>query len=181
MADTTSFETSATGWRRGYLALLRQLVLAMAVVSGLGVMVMMAVTCFDIIWRILVSTHLVATPLIGAYDIVQLAGAITISCALPYTTAVKGHVAIEFFFLKMKRVGRAIVDTVTRLMTMTLFALLTWRCVIYGQTLYENGSVTMTLQIPTFWVMYVIAFSCAVVVLVIFEHLLHPGKEMIKP
>jgi hypothetical protein len=39
----------------------------------------------------------------------------------------------------------------------------------------------MTLQIPTFWVSYVIAASAGVVVLVILYNLLHPGREMIKP
>ena len=39
----------------------------------------------------------------------------------------------------------------------------------------------MTLQLPVFWVPYVMAFSCAVVVLVTLYHLFHPGKALLKP
>jgi len=147
----------------------------MAALSRLNVVAMMSVTCLDTVLR------LFGHPPIGASDIVRLLSVITISCAFPYTTAVKGHVAIEFFFHKMNRAGRMIVDTGTRIISLTLFGLLSWRCVEYGKALKRTGEVTMTLQIPMFGVMYVIAFSCVVVALVILEHLLKPGKAFIEP
>ena len=64
---------------------------------------------------------------------------------------------------------------------MALFFVLGYQSIIYGNRLREAGQVTMTLQVPLFWVPYLIAFSSFVVVLVIFDNLLHPGKEMIKP
>jgi len=158
-----------------FSSLIRGLVFFLTVISGLGIIFMMFITCLDIILRI------VGYPIIGVYDIIKVSSAITISCALPYTTAVKGHVSVEYFFHKLNRRGRVIVDTVTRVLTMTFFGLLAYRCFQYGIALYNSGEATSTLQIPTFWVMYVISFSCVIVVFVIFEHLLHPGKEMIKP
>ncbi len=155
--------------------LVRGLVFFLTVISGLGIIFMMTITCLDIILR------LFGHPITGVYDIIKLSSAITICCALPYTTAVKGHVSVEYFFLKLNRRGRVIVDTVTRVLTMSFFGLLAYRCFHYGLSLYSSGEATATLQIPTFWVMYVISFSCVIVVFVIFEHLLHPGKEMIKP
>ena len=41
--------------------------------------------------------------------------------------------------------------------------------------------VSTTLQLPIFWVPYVLAFSCALVVLIKIYHLTHPGKPMLKP
>jgi TRAP-type C4-dicarboxylate transport system permease small subunit len=158
-----------------YTVVVRTLVFALAFVSGLGILAMMCTTCLDVILRVL------GFPLTGAFDIVKIAGAVTIACALPYTTAVKGHVAIEYFFLKLPRRGRIVVDTVTRSLCMVLFALIAWRSVVYGTGLWKRGQVTSTLELPIFWVPYVIAFCCAMVVLVIFHNLLHPGKEMIKP
>jgi len=158
-----------------YACVVRLLVFALAAVAGCGVLTMMTVTCVDIILRWSNRT------LTGAYDIVCVAGALTIACALPYTTAVKGHVAIEYFFLKLSRTGRVVVDTVARLLAIALFACLAWQCVRYGTSLWRSGQVTPTLQVPVFWVPYVIAFSCVVVALVILHNLLHPGREMIKP
>ena len=47
----------------------------------------------------------------GALDLGKGCGALVIAGALPYTTAVKGHVAIEYFFHKLGRRGRIVVDT----------------------------------------------------------------------
>jgi len=50
-----------------------------------------------------------------------------------------------------------------------------------GGTIPQAGEVSLTLQIPMFWVAYVIALCCAVTVLVKIYNLSHPGREMIKP
>lgn len=160
---------------RVYEYVLRMLVLFLSVIAGLGVLGMMVVTCADVVLRAL------GTPFVGAYDIVRLAGAVTIACALPYTTAVKGHVAIEYFFLKLSRRGRVVVDTIARSIAMALFGFLTWQSLVYGASLRRSGEVSLTLQLPVFWVPYVIAFACGVTLLVILHNLLHPGREMIKP
>lgn len=158
-----------------YHQALRTAVLFLGGLAGAGLMVMMLVTCTDVILRVF------RVSLTGAYDIVSIAGAITIAAALPYTTAIKGHVAIEYFFHKLDRRGRVVVDTLMRLLGMALFGVLAWQSVKYGNALKESGEVSSTLQLPVFWVPYVIAVSCALVVLVTLFHLLHPGKEMIKP
>ena len=155
--------------------LIRGLVILLTVVSGLAVLVMMLVTCTDVILR--AFKH----PLVGALDIVSIASAIAITCALPYTTAVKGHVAIEYFFQKFNKKARVVVDTFSRVLGILLFSALTWQSIHYGLKLLDRNQVTSTLQIPIFWIPFVMAFSCAVVTLVILQNLLHPGKEMIKP
>jgi TRAP-type C4-dicarboxylate transport system permease small subunit len=158
-----------------YTGSIRILVLGLAFLAGMGILAMMAVTCLDVVLR------LFGRPLTGAFDIVRISGALTIACALPYTTAIKGHVAIEFFFQKLGRRSRIAVDTTARLIGIGLFALLARQCIRYGHSLRASGQVSATLQIPIFWVPYVIGASCAVVVLVIVHNLLHPGREMIKP
>ncbi|HOZ47909.1 MAG TPA: TRAP transporter small permease [Candidatus Hydrogenedentes bacterium] len=175
MSGTRQLAATARTAYRGYEKAVTAVVLLLSVVAGLGVLTMMVVTCLDVILR------LFGSPLIGAYDIVRLAGAVTIACALPYTTAVKGHVAIEFFFQMLSRRGRILVDTLARSIGMGLFGLLAWQSVVYGNGIKSSGQVTATLQIPLFWLPYVLALCCGVVVLVIFHNLMHPGREMIKP
>ncbi len=160
-----------------YSRMLCLIVHILVVMAGLGVLTMVAVTCIDVILRL----PGINRSLFGAYDIVKITGALTLAATLPYTTAVKGHVAIEYFFHKLNRRGRIVVDTIIRLMGMTLFAFLSWRSFIYGLSLYRTGQVSQTLQLPVFWIPYVIGFCCGIVVLVIGHNLLHPGQEMIKP
>jgi TRAP-type C4-dicarboxylate transport system permease small subunit len=153
----------------------RVAVQAMEIVAAVGIVTMMLVTCVDVVLR------LFGRPLTGALDIVKVAGAVTIAGALPYTTAVKGHVAIEYFFQKLGRRGRIIVDTFARLLGMVLFGLLAWQCIGYGAALRASGEVTATLQMPIFWVPWVLAVSCGVTCLTILYNLLHPGRAMIRP
>jgi len=160
-----------------YSRMLCLIVHILVVLAGLGVLTMVAVTCIDVILRL----PGINRSLFGAYDIVKITGALTLAATLPYTTAVKGHVAIEYFFHKLNRRGRIVVDTIIRLMGMTLFAFLSLRSFIYGLNLYRIGQVSQTLQLPVFWIPYVIGFCCGIVVLVIGYNLIHPGQEMIKP
>ena len=160
-----------------YSRILCLIVYILVVMAGFGVLTMVAVTCIDVVLRL----PWINRSLFGAYDIVKITGTLTLAATLPYTTAVKGHVAIEYFFHKLNRRGRIVVDTIIRLLGMTLFAFLSWRSVIYGLNLYRIGQVSQTLQLPVFWIPYVIGFCCGIVVLVIGHNLIHPGQEMIKP
>jgi TRAP-type C4-dicarboxylate transport system permease small subunit len=158
-----------------FVNLLRRLVSGLAFFAGFSLLVMMLVTCVDVILRKF------GHPLPGAYDIVKIAAGVAIACGLPYTTAVKGHVAVEYFFHKLGRRGRAVADTLIRLVIMAMFSLFAWQLMQYGAGLKRSGQVSMTLQLPVFWVPYVMALSCAVVVLVTLYHLFHPGKALLKP
>jgi TRAP-type C4-dicarboxylate transport system permease small subunit len=162
--------------REIYFKSLKALVYALVFVSGLCVFMMIGIICADVILRRF--DH----PIKGAYDMVKIAGAVTLASALPYTTAVKGHVAIEYFFHKLNRTGRVVVDSVVRLLGIGLFAFLSWRSFIYGLELRRSGQVAQTLEVlPIFWVPWIIAFCCLVVILVIVYNMIHPGREMIKP
>lgn len=154
---------------------LRRVVMGLAYVACASLMVMVLVTSVEVVLRVF------RLSLTGAYDIVKIAAALTMAAALPYTTAIKGHVAIEYFFHKLGRWGRIVVDTLMRLLAMALFSLLAWGCVDYGNSLRVKGEVSMTLQLPIFWVPYVLAASCTLVVLIKLYHLTHPGKPMIQP
>ena len=150
-------------------------VLAFAGAAGLCIVLMMLITCVDIAGRA------AGRPLTGAYDLVKLLGALAIAFGLPYTTAVKGHVAVEYFFGKLPRKARIAVDAVNRLLVCGLFAVLCRESVRYGLSLRAGGEVTPTLQIPVFWAPFAIAVGCGATALVVLYNLFHPGRTMIRP
>lgn len=156
---------------------LKLVIFALAAVSGAALMVMIGTICLDVVIR----TRWINRPFIGAYDIVRITGAITLAAALPYTTAVKGHVAIEYFFHKLNRASRLVVDSLMRLLSIALFVFLGWRSILYGMDLRRTGQVTQTLQMPIFWLPWFIGLCSFVVALVILYHLLCPKRELIKP
>ena len=163
---------SGTSARTGFL---RWLTHAMAAVGGLAVAGIIAVTVVDVVGR--QFGHSVK----GAYDLVRVLGAIAMGCALPITKAVKGHIAIEYFFQKMGRRGRAATDTAMRLVLLALFGLLAWHFALQGRNFLESGEVTTTLHMPMFWVPWLVAGACLVTAGVTLWHLLHPGRSMVRP
>lgn len=159
-----------------YERALRGLVLALAGLSGAAVLGMVALTTVDVVLRTAMNR-----PVAGTYDVVKLLGAVAIAGALPYTTAVKGHVAVEYFFLKLGQQSRIAVDTVNRALCIGLLALLTQRVWQLGDSLRASGEVTPTLQLPVYPALYAIALCCIVAALVVVQHLLFPSRVVLKP
>lgn len=168
-------QTAVHPFYEGSVSILRWATSALAAVAGSAVVVMIGVTCVDVVGRWF------GHPLTGIYDVVELLGAIAITGALPYTTACKGHVAIDFLVHKLPgRVSKAI-DILVHLVTISMFAFLTWRFIQYGMELKASGQVTLTLRWPIFWMPYWMALCSAVMLLVLVFSLVHAGKELTKP
>lgn len=145
---------------------------ALAMVAAMALAAMVAVTCLDVLLRRAGSAFT------GAYDVARLCGAVALACALPATTAAKGHIAIEYFFHKLKRRGRRVVDVLVHGGMVAAFAAAAWRCVGAGRTYWLTGEVTPTLQLRLFWVPWVMAAGCALAAVASLFHLLHPGREL---
>ncbi len=160
---------------RGYERIVRPIVWALAAVSGFCLLLLVAVTCVDIVLR----RFGLALP--GAVDLAQVLGCLCVALALPYTTAVKGHIAVEFFFRRLPRRWQFIFDTFTRVLGIALFAILAWQSFVYGLELKQMHKMTMTLNIPWFWVLWCMGGAFVFVILVKLFHLTHPRKELIRP
>ena len=163
---------SGTSARTGAL---RTLILGLAAVGCLAIAALALVTVTDVVGRQF------GHPVPGAYDLVRLLGAVAMACALPLTKAVKGHIAIEFFFQKMNRRGRAATDTLMRLALLFLFGALTWEFVRQGRIFQASGEQTPPMHLPVFWVFWVLALACGLTACVTLWHLLHPSRSMMRP
>jgi TRAP-type C4-dicarboxylate transport system permease small subunit len=157
-----------------YEKVLRWMVTILIWLSSAGILAMIAVTFVDITFRLL------RLRFTGAVDIVQIAGATAIAAALPYTTAVNAHVAIEFILHKLSRRGRLVMGSIIKIMTIALFVFAAHRSFLYGNDLLSHNQGTMTLRFPMGWMMYMIAVCLSVNVLVVLYSLLKPNKELIK-
>ncbi len=158
----------------GFWRVVVLLVRGMTVLAGVSLAVLAAVTCADVLVRA------VGAPVKGGYDLARVLGALTIACGVPLTTAVKGHVAIEYFFHKLNRTGRVVVDSVMRLLSIGMFAFAAKQCVVHGSRFLRSGEVTATLELPVFWVPWVMAAACALSAVVVVYHLLFPGRELVR-
>lgn len=162
-------------WIENYGKGIRVLVYIMAALSAVSLLFIVAIVMLDVIGRFLGSG------IQGSADYIRLAGAIVMGGALPYTTAVKGHIAVELIFRRIGKRGKIVIDTISRLLMLCLFVLIIIYLIRYGNSLHRSGEVTPTIQLPIYWVPFWLAISFGVTSLVKIYHILRPGKELIKP
>lgn len=144
----------------------------LAITAGVALMFMMIITCLDILLRAFGS------PITGTLDIVRICAAITIAGALPYTTASKGHVAIEFISSQFPDLIEKGLEIVAHILGIILFVVISWQSIVYGIRLEKIGQVSNTLQIPLFWLPWIISLACIVTALVILFDLIFPNKKL---
>ena len=153
----------------------RWLSLALAGLSGLSLLSMVLLTCVDVILRA------VGKPFLGAYDLVAVLAVMVLAGAMPYTTSSRGHVAVEFFAAKLGTRAHSVLSFLVHLLGAVLFGILCWYSMLYGRSLLRIGQVTATLELPVFWLPWVMGFSFGVVAMVLMHDLLRPRQMLVKP
>jgi TRAP-type C4-dicarboxylate transport system permease small subunit len=121
-----------------------------------GVLIMVVVTCADVL-----GAKLLTTPVPGSTEIISLVQVAAIVFAMAATQRHKGHISVEMFVTKMTTRVRSFIKAVTSLLGLILFALLIFEGFRLGNRYLEAGEVTATVQIPYYPFAY--AFSLALV------------------
>ncbi len=93
--------------------------------------------------------------------------------AMPYTMLRKGHVAVEVLVQNLSRGKQLIVETLTHLVSVSLFLMLVWQAIILARDMKATGEVTPTLLLPFYPIVYCIAVSFFCLCLAILVNLLH--------
>ncbi len=124
----------------------------------------------------IISRGACGSPIFGVEEIIAVLAVLTTGLALGYTHSQKSNIGVEFLVSKFKRRTRRNINCATNIISAVLFAVVAWRLVLYGQSLKEAGEVTMTLALPTYMIIYALAFGfgCFTLTLLkeIAEHLL---------
>lgn len=121
-----------------------------------GVLIMVVVTCADVL-----GAKLFTTPVPGSTEIISLVQVAAIVFAMAATQRHKGHISVEMVVSKMTTRTRSFIRAVTALLGLTLFSLLIFEGFRLGNRYLEAGEVTATVQIPYYPFAY--AFSLALV------------------
>ncbi len=150
------------------------IVTVLAVTSGLALVAMVGVICTDVLFRAFGGS------IAGTIDIIKILAAVTISAAMPYTVATNGHVAIEYFCDKLPHLGTIFIESLMRSIASVVFILLAWRFIMYGSKFLSTGQVSNTIQLPIFWLPWLIAICCLATAIVSIYQLLTLGKDLYK-
>ncbi len=130
-------------------------------IAAFAVVVMMILTSADVILR------LFRHPIPGTYEIVGLLGAVVIAFSLAYTSAERGHIAVDFLVRKFPRKVQSFIAIANNLIGAALFGLIAWQSILYASDLKQSGEVSMTIQMPVYPFVYGIAFGCGLLCLLL--------------
>lgn len=120
-------------------------------VGALCLFGMGAVTTADVIGR------LFGHPVFGSVELVSFMGVIAIATTLSFTHEHKGHIGVELFVMKLPATARRLIDLCTGVISLLLFAVVTWRLFDYSRKMRESGELSMNLQLPEYALIFFLA------------------------
>jgi TRAP-type C4-dicarboxylate transport system permease small subunit len=124
------------------------------IIAGISVTVMMLMTVADVLLR--AGGH----PIIGTYEIVALLMAVVIGFGIPQVSLDRGHVYMEFLLQKFSERVRNVVNSLTRVLCIILFAFIGVNLFSVGAGFRASGEVSPTIQLPFYPVTYAVAVCC---------------------
>jgi TRAP-type C4-dicarboxylate transport system permease small subunit len=127
----------------------------LAWVGFAGLLLMMVITCADVI-----GAKIFLRPVFGAIDIVILSQQVAMAFAVSATLIYGRHVQVEFFMNFLPARLRALTDTLMYLLCLALFAVIIWRLIVYGYMVQVGAETSSTARIPLYPFAYGIAFAC---------------------
>jgi len=122
--------------------------------AGAALTFMMLLTVGDVLLRT------GGRPIVGTYEIVALTLAAVIGFGIPQTSLDRGHINMDFLLEKLPLTVRRALDTATRLICFSLFALIGYNLLEMGASYRISGEMTATVRLPFYPVAYGLAFCC---------------------
>ncbi len=145
---------------RAFSAMVVRLSTYMSVISGSILLFMAALTLADVILR------LFRKPILGTYEIVAFLGAAVAGLALPRGSLKGANINVDLVSSKLAPKTQKILLIVTKLLGILLFLFGAIYLALMGRNFYLTQTVTMTLRVPFYPVVFGLAFSCLVQCLV---------------
>ena len=81
-------------------------------------------------------------PIKGSYELVEFMMAVLVYLGLAYTQTAKGHVCINLLTAKLSPANNAVIGSVTNALSLGIFALITWRCILQAEVTRTKGAIS---------------------------------------
>ena len=142
-------------------------------IIGAGCLVgMTLLTCVDVVGRAF------GHPIFGSVEIVGFMATLAVVMAMPYTHHVQGHIGVEIVVRLFSETTQTIINICTGILSLILFAIVTWRMTVYARTMKASGEVSMNLELPEYYVIYVTAFCLLIFTLIILQDIINNIRKL---
>ena len=143
-------------------------------VAGGLLVTMMLITVVNMLMRA------VYVPFFGTVEVICFLAALVAAFALGYTQLYKGHTRVDILVSRFPPRVQAIIDSIMFFIGMVLFGVATWQIVKLATRYWELGSVSETLHIIFFPLIYAVALGCALLCLVLLLDFLKSLAQAVK-
>jgi TRAP-type C4-dicarboxylate transport system permease small subunit len=157
--------------RQLYAAFVSRLGAVMIIVSGIALMGMAGLTLMDVVLRYL------GRPILGTYELVGYLSAAIIGLALPRASLNNSHVTVGVVLEKLPSTWSRIFRIFTRILVLLMFFFAIYYFTSMAKNLIDSNTVSSSLKIPFYPVIFVLAFSCFVQCLVCILQILEGKGE----
>ena len=148
------------------LSCVRTVCIVLSWIAGVVLAFMLTLTVTDVILRAF------RRPILGTYEIISYCGAVVIGFSLPYTSLLKGHVAVEFLLEKLSAKASGRMQLCTRVVSILTFLWLGWNFIAIGLNLMRTNEVSGIYRLPFYPIAYGLGFACLVQCLVLIKDIL---------
>ena len=142
------------------------------IIGAVAITAMMLLTVVDVIGRFF------KYPIFGSVELVGFLATVIVAAALPYTYKVEGHVGVEILVRLLSKKTQLIIDLFTRTISLVLFCLVTWQMFLYAKDIHDTGEVSMNLEFPIYYIIYLLAFGLLVFSVTILETIFQNIKQL---
>ena len=144
----------------------------MKILGAVCLVGMMLLTCVDVVGRAF------GYPIFGSVEIVGFMATLAVVMAMPYTHQVQGHIGVEIIVRLFSEKTQTIVDICTGMTSLILFAVVTWRMTVYANTMKASGEVSMNLELPEHFVVYVTSICLLIFTLIILRDIINNIRKL---
>jgi len=143
----------------------------MKITGAVCLMAMVFLTCINVAGRLL--DH----PVFGTEEIIGFLAAFVIAMSLPSAHKEDAHIGVEIIVRLFTAKTRSIIKVITNILSFILFIFATWRIAVYAYTMQQSGEVSMNLQLPEYYVIYMLSLCFLIFSLFIFKDILNFFKK----
>lgn len=115
---------NATVFNNRYEMVLDKIVIFFAILAGIALTIMMLITAFDVILRLMNKS------IIGAFEVVEFLMAVVVPLSLSYCEKKREHICVDLIVQYLPKKSQPWFDLITSIVTFLFFFLIAYECYI---------------------------------------------------
>jgi TRAP-type C4-dicarboxylate transport system permease small subunit len=130
-------------------------------VSCVALVAMMALVFINVVCRAF------GHPIFGTYESVGFLLSIMVAFSIAHCAIHKGHIAVNILEDLIPKRVLPVLDCIVAMLGTGLYLVLAWQCSAYARSMWDKGEVSMSMEIPFYPLILVVAFGFLMLALVL--------------